>query len=400
MTAILVIGAGPAGLAAATWLAQAGAGPVTVVERQAEPGGVPRLCGHSPFGMREFHRILGGAAYASRLADAAIRAGATLLLNHAVTAIAADLTTDLASPVGIRTLTPDRILLATGAREASRAERLLPGDRPLGVLTTGALQDLWFARGALPFRRPVILGTELVALSALLTCRQAGARPVAMVEPGPARLTRAPLRWFPDLLRLPVYTAATITDLIAKDGRLAQVTIRTADGGAMAIDTDGLVLTGNFRPETGLARLCGLQIDPATQGPVVDQSGRTSHPGIYAAGNILRGIETAGACWAEGRAVARALMADLGQTPAPAVTITPGNGLRYVMPQRFTPGAATALPRLQLRLAHAATGTLSLCDGNGSPMLSRSLTSTPQRRVTLPLPTGTQGPLSVELKPR
>lgn len=100
MTGFLIIGAGPAGLAAAETLARADAGPVTVVERQAQPGGIPRRCDQSPFGVREFYRIPGGKAYAHRLAEAAERAGARILLNHAVTAIHPDLSVDIASPDG------------------------------------------------------------------------------------------------------------------------------------------------------------------------------------------------------------------------------------------------------------------------------------------------------------
>ena len=184
-------------------LARAGA-EVTLAERQPKPGGTPRLCGHSPCGMREFRRIL------TRASVVALAPGQA----------------EIATPEGLVNLAPDRILLATGAREASRAERLLPGDRPPGVITTGALQDLWFARGIVPFRRPVILGTELVAMSAILTCRQGGARPVAVLETGPAPIARAPFRWLPSSLGLPLLTGVEILDLVAEAGRLARIVIR------------------------------------------------------------------------------------------------------------------------------------------------------------------------------
>lgn len=394
MTAFLIIGAGPAGLAAAETLARAGAGPVTLVDRQSQTGGVPRLCGHSLFGMREFHRLVGGKAYASRLSEAAERAGARILVNHAVTAIHPDLSVDVASPGDPIKMAAQRILLATGAREASRAERLLPGDRPLGVVTTGALQDLWFARQSLPFRRPVIYGSELVAMSALLTCRAAGVSPLALIEPGPAALARAPFRWLPKVLGIPVHLDATLIDLVAKDGRLDHVIWQTGSGVTRQTACDGLVLTGDFRPETSLARMCGVEIDRATRGPVVDQSGRTSRPEIYAAGNLLRGIETAGACWAEGRAVARAMLADLSGPVRQSQTIVAGYGLRYVMPQRISKGATTALPVLQLRVTKAATGCLTLRDPAGMPIFSHRLTAAPECRVTLPLPDET-GPLTI-----
>ncbi|MCW1918142.1 FAD-dependent oxidoreductase [Rhodobacter sp. KR11] len=294
---VVVIGSGPAGLAAAAELALKGA-EVTVVERQSVAGGVPRLCGHSPYGLREFHRVMGGAAYARRLLEQA--AGARILLRHAVTAI--DERVHLSTPDGPLTLQADRILLATGAREASRAERLLPGERPQGILTTGALQDLWFGRGLVPFRRPVILGSELVTLSALLTCRQAGMQPVALLDEG----LRLPFRALPLALGVP-RLRGRVVDILATDGQISGLVIEEGST-TREIPCDGLLLTGQFRPEAGLARMAGLDIDPETMGPRVDARGQTSRPGIFAAGNLLRGVRTAGQCWSEGRATARAML--------------------------------------------------------------------------------------------
>jgi len=388
---VLVVGSGPAGLSAAKELAKAGAD-VTVVERQSQAGGVPRLCGHSPYGMREFHRVMGGASYADRLTHEAQASGARVLLRHSVTAI--DAAVHLSTPDGPLTLTPDRILLATGAREASRAERLLPGERPLGVITTGALQDLWFARGVLPFRHPVILGTELVAMSAILTCRQAGARPVAVVDNSPQPLARAPFRWLPRVLGIPVHPGVTVEDILATDGHISALVIRRGDA-LQRIACDGLVMTGQFRPESGLARMAGLLIDPCTQGPVTDQYGRTSRADIFAAGNLLRGIETAGQCWAEGQAIARAMLAD----PPPAtLDLRAGGGLRYVTPQRLAPGAAV----LNLRLDRVARGTLTLTDATGRRLAGVQTASAPERRVTFDLAgvnlAEATGPLTVAME--
>ncbi len=305
MMRVAVIGGGPAGLAAATELARRGV-QVDLLDRLGQAGGVPRLCGHSPFGMREFGRILSGNAYANRLVSMAKAAGVRIHNRHAVTGIEDDLTLRLSTPDGAVTLPADAVVLATGIREASRAERLLPGDRPLGVVTTGALQDLWFARGARPFRRPVILGQELVAMSAILTCRQMGTPALALIRASKGPVAAAPLRWLPHVLRIPVIDQPII-DLIARDGRLDRIVLSDRE-----IAADGLVLTGDWRPEVGLARISGIAIDQATGGPAVDAGCRTSRAGVYACGNVLRGVRTAGQCWSEGRAIAATVLADAG----------------------------------------------------------------------------------------
>ena len=306
---VLVVGGGPAGLAAATELARLRAWRVMLVERDTEFGGIPRHCAHSPFGMREFGRVLGGAGYAARLAARAVDAGAELRSRHAVTALRAD-GADLATPDGPVTVTARRIVVATGIREASRAGRLLPGQRPLGIVTTGALQDYVHLRRLVPFRRPLIAGSELVTMSAILTCRSAGIRPVALVEDEAALRIGMPIGLFPTLMGIPVHLRTHIVDIFGRD-RVEAVRLRHADGAERTIDCDGVLLSGRFTPESSLARLAGLRIDAGTGGPAIDPAGRTSVPAIYAAGNVRRAVKTAGHCWSEGRRVAAAVVASL-----------------------------------------------------------------------------------------
>ncbi len=388
MTDVLIVGAGPAGLAAAQVLVAAGR-KVTIAERQPHAGGMPLTCGHSPFGWREFRRVMSGTAYARRLIAGA--AGADLRLATSVVAIDDDRVT-LTSDAGTEILQPRRILLATGAREASRAERLLPGERALGLVTTGTLQDMWFRHAALPFRRPVILGSELVAMSALLTCRQAGAAPLALLEPQQTLTARAPFRWLPRALGVPVHRGVQITDLIARQGRLAALRFRT-QGQDHEIACDGLILTGGFQPESSLARMAGLVIDPLTRGPSIDGNGRTSHPAIYAAGNVLRGVETAGWCWSEGRAVAAAMLAD---DASPQVALRAGEGLRWIMPQAWHAGAALTL---QLNTARAHRGRLVARDASGAELFAQNVTTAPERRLTITPDLGpTTGPVTFSLE--
>ena len=176
---VAVVGGGPAGLAAATELARQGVD-VLVLERNAEPGGIPRHCGHPPFGMREFGRVLRGPEYARRLARRAREAGVRILAPASVLALLPGGKLAITSDAGFGRLSARIVLLATGVRETTRAGRLIGGTKPAGVMNTGALQGLVYLAGQTPFRRPLILGSELVSYSALLTCRHAGIRPVAM----------------------------------------------------------------------------------------------------------------------------------------------------------------------------------------------------------------------------
>lgn len=384
-TDIAIIGAGPAGLAAAAELGRLGAGRVTVIEREPVPGGIPRHCGHSPFGMREFHRILGGQAYAARLAAAAEATGASILCNTTATALQDGPALELTGPEGVFRLQARAVLLATGTRESSRVQRLIGGQKPGGVIPTGALQGLVHLNHQIPFCRPVILGTELVSFSALLTCRQAGIRPVAMIEPGPRILARRPSGLLPRLLGVPLHLKTEIAAIHGRE-RVSGVTLAGPQG-KTHLDCDGVLLTGSFRSEAAL--LAGEGVDPHSTGPIIDSFGRCARPGYFAAGNLLRPVETAGACWSEGRRAAHAIHAALrGDLPDPShgVPLTIRSDLiRYALPQVIFTDGPGRHGQIQLRVTRPVHGILSLHQG---PMViaSHRINALPERRITMPLP--------------
>jgi NADPH-dependent 2,4-dienoyl-CoA reductase/sulfur reductase-like enzyme len=395
---VLIVGAGPAGLGAAARLRERGVSRVLVVDREAEAGGVPRHCHHSPFGMREFGRLLTGRGYARRLAEKALHGGAEIRLCTSVVSIDRDedlrvLVTGDDGPALIR---PLRILLATGGREMPRAARLISGERPLGVINTGALQAM--PPRLTPFHRPLILGTELVALSALLTCRGRGMRPVIMVEETPYPLVRPAFMALPRSLGVPVRYGARVLDIRGRPG-VEAVTLGFPDGSVEDIACDGVVFAGRFTPESALARIAGLDVDAGTGGPVIDQFGRCSDPRIFAAGNVLRPIETAGWCWAEGGKIAGFMAQELaGGLPPPGreVAVHRGPGVAYAVPQRLVP-AEGGLDRLQLRVERPVRG---LSVAAGSTILARvGGTAMPARRITLPMPSGVTESLTVRTGP-
>ncbi|MDQ0473791.1 NAD(P)/FAD-dependent oxidoreductase [Labrys wisconsinensis] len=309
---VAIVGGGPAGLSAARSLAAAGLAPV-VLEREAEAGGVPRHCGHIGFGMVDFHRVWTGPRYAAALRTAT--AGIDRRTGHVATMLAPGGVLEVSGPEGPYHLEAKRILLATGVREGTRAARLVSGSRPFGVMTTGALQRFVYLESLTPCRAPVIVGTELVAFSTLLTLRHVGVRPRLIV--GEAAWSEAP--WPAALGARLVFGVPVVhgtrVEAIRGGARVEGVTLVHADGRREEVACDAVVFTAGWVPEAALARAAGLPLT-ARGGPAVDKDFRTGDPAVFAAGNVLRGVRSSGGCALEGRAAARAILRDLsGASP-------------------------------------------------------------------------------------
>ncbi|MER6446820.1 NAD(P)/FAD-dependent oxidoreductase [Streptomyces venezuelae] len=334
---VLVVGAGPAGLAVAARLAGAGAGRVEVLERDQEPGGIPRHCRHGGFG-DPVRPWLDGPAYVRQALRAATAAGATVRTGVSATGWAGPLTLETTSPAGLERITARAVVLATGARERPRSARLVPGTRPAGVLTTGELQQSVHLYGQDIGRRAVVVGAEPVARHAVHTLRRAGAQVVAMVTDRP-RGAAVP--------GVPLLTATTLGELHGR-GRLSGVTVRHADGRCGILTCDTVVFTGDWIPDHELARRGGVAVDPGTRGPSVDASFRTSAPGVFAVGNLLHGVERAATAAAEGHAAAVPVLARLSGEPwpEPGPVLTVRAPLLWVAPNRLTdPGRRPLLLR-------------------------------------------------------
>jgi thioredoxin reductase len=368
---VLVVGAGPAGLTAAAELRRLGVPRVLVADREGQPGGIPRHSFHTGYGLRDLHRVLSGPAYARALADTAIRSGAELRTGCTVTGLQAGgdaLSAVLTSASGIEEVRPAAVLLATGCRERPRPARLVPGDRPSGVLTTGELQQRVYLGGERLGGRALVVGAEHVSFSAVVTLAHAGARVVALVteherhQSYAAFRLGAALRW-----GVPVWTSTAVTRVTGAGGRLASVDVADVaaaeSGRARTVACDWLVFTGDWIPDHVLARSSGLALDPGTRGPAIDTSLATSAPGVFAAGNLVHAAETADVAALSGRHAAGQIHAFLaGQSsPAPArVPIIAESPLRWISPnviaadsvlpplRRFTLRAAEYRPRARL----------------------------------------------------
>ncbi len=411
---VIVIGAGPSGLSAATKLARMGMQNILVVERELEAGGIPRHCGHPPFGMREFYRVHSGPRYANKLVRRAMDAGVNIMTGTSVIAIHPNGSLTASDDSGAFQLEAKRILLTTGVRETPRSARFISGMRPGSVMTTGALQSTVYLKNQRPFKNPVIVGTELVAFSALFTCRYAGIRPVAMIEDQHRITARKGSGLLPRLLGIPLRHNTTIKKIIGEH-QVSGVELCSGNSdkdGSEQIACDGVIFTGQFVPEASLCRSGHLDIDALTAGPLVDQSGRCSDPAYFATGNLLRPVETAGWCWQEGKQVAAAIFNDLKQGEINRTSrriIIDQNStaqIKYVMPGCLSvePGntLATHSTTLQIRLNTAVKGTLELKQGSRK-IASQAISSLPERRILMPIeiPTelDTSDQLSLSFKP-
>ena len=392
---VAIIGAGPSGLALASELASAGIDGIVLLERESEAGGIPRHCGHSPYGMREFRRILGGPEYARRLVTRAMRHGVLLRTAVTITEIEAGGSLLLSSAAGMERLHADRIVLCTGNRETPRAPRLVSGSRALGIVTTGALQSMLYLKRRLPFKRPLIVGTELVSFSALLTCRHAGIKPVAMIEARSQVTAWRIASLLPPLLGTRLWLNTSLRE-IHGDERVSSVDVDRGAEVPMTLDCDGVVFSGCFVSESSLVRVSHLELDPASGGPSIDQYGRCSDPDYFCCGNQLHPVDTAGWCWAEGRDTAASVIASLdGHLDAAGRSLAikgVSPVIRYFTPQRITmiePGCSNKAPaahrQLQVRLACDSSGRLSLRDGEHE-LSGRNVSARRERRVLLPLP--------------
>lgn len=313
---VAIVGGGPAGLTAAATLAPLVDGEVLVIEREAQMGGIPRHSDHPGYGIRDLRRSMSGPAYARRLTDTARDAGARLETEAMVTDWSGERGLEVTSPRGRRVVAADAVVLATGARERPRPARLIPGDRPDGVYTTGQLQNLVHLHHADVGSRAVVVGAELVSWSAVLTLREAGCATVAMTSTYPTAEAYAAFR-LPGrfLLKGPVLTRTRVVSIAGKH-RVQSVTVENLDTGIRStIACDTVITTGDWIPDHELARTGGLVIDPGTRGPLVDTALRTSAHGVFAIGNLLHPVDTADIAALDGKHVAETVLAHLRGAP-------------------------------------------------------------------------------------
>jgi thioredoxin reductase len=292
---IVIIGGGPAGLALAIELNALGLKDVVVLEREQESGGIPRHCGHLGFGIDNKNRYLTGPKFAVKLRE--LTKGLDVRTGTTVLEFTLRGTLRLHSASGISEISATRIILATGTRESSRAARLIGGNKLPGVMNTGTFQQLVYLKQQKPFSNPVIIGSEWVSFSNLLTCRHAKIKPVCMITEN-AKLDA------PSYFGLGARLAFGVpmkrnSKLISINGNTKVESIEIeSNGRKQTIACDGVIIAGKFKPELSL-------LPPGSVIPA--QAGIQ----LSIIGNANGMLNTAGRCMIEARAAAAKIASDM-----------------------------------------------------------------------------------------
>lgn len=292
---VAVIGGGPAGLAAALAAHKEGAARVLIIERNHELGGILQQCIHHGFGLHRFKAELTGPEYAQRFINEVRETDIQVLLETMVLEVTEDRTIyAVNSSEGMLEISAKAVVLAMGCRERTRGALRIPGRRPAGIFSAGTAQRYINIDGYIPGRKAVILGSGDIGLIMARRLTLEGAQVEAVVEimPYAAGLARNVVQCLEDF-DIPLILQSTVVDIHGED-RLEGVTIARVDedwkpipGSERKIECDTLLLSVGLIPENELSGGAGVELDPITNGPKVDDTLMTSIPGIFACGNVL-----------------------------------------------------------------------------------------------------------------
>ncbi len=342
---VLVIGAGPAGLAAAIAAKKQGIENLIVLEREDQPGGILRQCIHNGFGLHRFKEELTGPEYAQRDIDTAremhidIRTGVTVLSvskEKRVTAVSRE--------NGLQIFEAKAIVLAMGCRERPRGALAIPGTRCAGIYSAGTAQKFVNLEGFMPGRTVVILGSGDIGLIMARRMTLQGAKVLACVElmPYSSGLNRNIVQCLQDY-NIPLYLSHTVVDIHGRD-RLTGVTVAKVDGNRrpipgteMEFACDTLLLSVGLIPENELSAGAGVDLSPVTSGAVVSDTLETSVPGVFACGNVLHVHDlvdhVSNESFRAGEMAARYARGE--RRTGREIPVKDGKGVRGVVPQKL-----------------------------------------------------------------
>ncbi|ADD03042.1 FAD-dependent pyridine nucleotide-disulfide oxidoreductase [Thermoanaerobacter italicus Ab9] len=342
---IVIIGGGPAGLGAAVEAYEKGVKNIVIIERDKYLGGILQQCIHNGFGLQEFKEELTGPEYAQRFIDKVEEYGINVMLETMVLEITPErIVKAVNSRDGVFQIKAGAIILAMGCRERPRGAIMIPGTRPAGILTAGTAQRYVNMEGYLPGKEIVILGSGDVGLIMARRFTLEGAKVKAVVElmPYSSGLTRNIVQCLEDF-NIPLLLSHTVIEIHGKD-RVEGVTIAKVDENrepimetAQYISCDTLILSVGLIPENELSQKAGIELDPITGGPIVNEMLETSVPGIFACGNVLQVHDLVDNVTAEARLAANSAIRFIreGEFGKSSINVKAGNGIRYVVPQKI-----------------------------------------------------------------
>lgn len=292
---IVIIGGGPAGLAAAISAKQAGVDDILILERDNKLGGILNQCIHNGFGLHTFKEELTGPEYAAKFVEKVKELNIAYCLNNMVIDITKDkIITVISAEEGLRHIKADAIILAMGCRERPRGALNIPGYRPAGIYSAGTAQRLVNIEGYMPGKEVVILGSGDIGLimARRMTLEGAKVKVVAEIMPYSGGLKRNIVQCLNDY-DIPLRLSHTVVNIQGKE-RVEAVTIAEVDENRQIISgteetytCDTLLLSVGLIPENELSEKMEVELDSRTNGPVVDESFETSIPGVFACGNVL-----------------------------------------------------------------------------------------------------------------
>lgn len=341
---IVVIGGGPAGLAAAKSAHEQGAGKVLIIERDKELGGILQQCIHNGFGLHKFKEELTGPEYAQRYIDMVKNMDIDVMLETMVLNIDEKRKIAVISPEkGYEEIEAGAIILAMGCRERTRGAIAIPGDRPSGIFTAGAAQRYINMEGYMVGKKVLILGSGDIGLIMARRMTLEGAKVEAVVElqPFSGGLTRNIVQCLDDF-NIPLLRSHTVIS-VQGDGRLEKVTIAKVDENKRAIkgteityDCDTLLLSVGLIPENELSKQLGVKLDNRTSGPLVNETMETSVPGVFACGNVVHVHDLVDFVSSEGERAgknAADYVMNRKSGEEKIISVANGKGITYTVPQ-------------------------------------------------------------------
>ena len=344
---IVIVGGGPAGMAAAVAAYDAGCTDVVILDREPQLGGILMQCIHNGFGLHKLGRELTGPEYAAVYAQEVVKRNIPVFYEATVTSVTADKVVTAQSREGILKFQAKAVILAMGCRERSRGALNICGSRPAGVYSAGTAQKLVNCLGYHVGKRVVILGSGDIGLIMARRMSYEGAKVEAVCEvmPYSGGLTRNIVQCLEDF-DIPLYLSTTVVQIHGQK-RLEGVTIAQVDENRQPIEStkryvpcDTLLLSVGLIPENELTRSAGIPIDPITNGALVDENCQTQIPGIFACGNVLQVHDLVDYVSeeAERAGIGAAKLVAGQEKRGRAVATKPGNGVRYVLPQTVHSG--------------------------------------------------------------